>query len=213
MATLADRRIFTSSNKQTLKTNDNKLLKTKIMKKIILFAAALVSFSAATFAQATSSANQNVALSLANTISITFVSTGTNTGTAVSIPFTTVADYTNGVQTSAQQLKVQSNKPFNVTVNANAANFTYSGTTTPAPVMPVSGVLGLEVSANGTGGSIASPFSASAFSTLTSAAQNLINTATAGGNQTFSVIYQATPGFSYPAGTYTTNVVYTATQP
>jgi len=25
-------------------------------------------------------------------------------------------------------------------------------------------------------------------------------------------MYQATPGFSYPAGTYTTDVVYTATQ-
>jgi hypothetical protein len=183
------------------------------MKKIIIFAAALLSISGAAFAQATSSANQNVSLSLSNAIAITFVATGNNVGTAVSIPFATVADYTNGVQSTAQQLKVQSNKAFNVTVNANAANFTYTGTTTPAPSMPVSGVLGIEVSANGTGGTIASPFSAASFATLTAASQALLNGATYGGNQTFSVIYQATPGFAYPAGTYTTNVVYTATQP
>ncbi|MBS1688550.1 MAG: peptidoglycan-binding protein LysM, partial [Bacteroidetes bacterium] len=52
----------------------------------------------------------------------------------------------------------------------------------------------------------------SAYSTLTSTAQNLISNATYGGNQTFSVQYNATPGFAYPAGTYTTSVVYTATQ-
>jgi len=71
-----------------------------------------------------------------------------------------VDNYTNGVTSSAQQLAVQSNKTFNVTVNANAANFAYSGTTTPAPTMPVSGVLAVD-----------------------------------------------------PAGTYTTNVLYTVTQP
>jgi hypothetical protein len=183
------------------------------MKKIIILSSVLAGFATAANAQATSSANQNVSLTLANTIAITFTSTGNTTGTAVSLPFTTVANYTNGVQSSAQQLQVQSNKPFNVTVASNAANFTYAGSTTPAPTMPVSGVLAVEVSANTTGGAIASPFSSSAFATLTSSSQNLINTATAGGNQLFSVIYQATPGFAYPAGTYTTNVVYTATQP
>jgi hypothetical protein len=40
----------------------------------------------------------------------------------------------------------------------------------------------------------------------------MINSASKGGNQTFEVKYKATPGFAYPAGTYTTDVVYTATQ-
>jgi hypothetical protein len=182
------------------------------MKKIIILSAAVLSCNMAANAQATSSANQNVALSLSNAIAITFVSSGTSTGTAVSIPFTTVADYTNGVSSSAQQLKVQSNKVFNVTVNANAANFTYSGTTTPAPTMPVSGVLAAEVTVNGTGGTVASAFN-NTYASLTSTAQSLIATCANGGNQTFSVQYQATPGFAYPAGTYTTNVVYTVTQP
>ena len=182
------------------------------MKKIIILSAAVLGFNMAANAQATSSANQNVALALSNAIAITFTGTGTATGGAVSIPFTTVADYTNGVTSSAQQLKVQSNKAFNVTVNANATNFTFTGTATPTPTMPVSGVLAAQVTANGTGGTVASAFN-SAYGGLTSSAQSLISGCVNGGNQTFSVQYQATPGFAYPAGTYTTNVVYTATQP
>ncbi|MBL7683508.1 MAG: hypothetical protein JNK00_10655, partial [Flavipsychrobacter sp.] len=47
---------------------------------------------------------------------------------------------------------------------------------------------------------------------LTSTAANLLTNCNNGGNQTFSVMYEATPGFAYPAGTYTVDVVYTATQ-
>jgi hypothetical protein len=206
---LKRRRIFVSS-KQT-KTNSNKTNFNK-MKKIVIIAATFLGFASAANAQVTANATQQVNLSLTNAIAITFTGSGTTTGAAVSMPFATVSDYTTGVTSSAQQLKVQSNKNFTVTVNANAANFTYTGSTTPAPSMPVSGVLGVEVTANGTGGTIATPFSSSAYSTLTSTAQNLISNATYGGNQTFSVQYQATPGFAYPAGTYTTSVVYTATQ-
>ena len=183
------------------------------MKKIIIIAASFLGFASVANAQsASSTATQQVSLALTNAIAMTFTGSGTSTGTAVSIPFTTVADYTNGVASSAQALLVQSNKNFTITVNTNAANFTYTGSTTPSPTMPVNGVLALKVSANGTGGTIASPFSASTYATLTSTAQNLITNATYGGNQTFSVVYNATPGFAYPAGTYTTSVVYTATQ-
>jgi len=184
------------------------------MKKIAIIAATFLGFASAANAQtaASATATQQVNLSLTNAIAITFTGSGTATGAAVTMPFTTVADYTNGVASAAQQLKVQSNKNFTVTVNTNASAFTYTGSTTPAPSMPVSGTLGVEVTANGTGGTIASPFSSSAYSTLTSTAQSLISNATYGGNQTFSVQYNATPGFAYPAGTYTTSVVYTATQ-
>jgi hypothetical protein len=109
-------------------------------------------------------------------------------------------------------LKVRSNKNFNVQVKSNATNFSYSGSTSPSPTMPVSGVLLLEVTANSTGGSIASPFSSSSYSTITSTNQNLISNGTKGGDQTFSVGYKATPGFNYPGGTYTVDVDYTATQ-
>lgn len=141
---------------------------------------------------------------------LTFNSTGTSTGSAVSLNFTTINDFITGKESTVQQLTAASTKPFNITVKTNAANFTYTGSYTPVPVMPVNTKLRLRVTANSTGGSIASPFSA--YSTLTSNNQNLINAATTGNNKTFSIQYQAIPGLSYPAGTYTTQVVYTATQ-
>ena len=184
------------------------------MKKIIIIiAASFLGFASAANAQsASSTATQQASLSLTDAIAMTFTGSGTSTGGAVTIPFATVSDYANGVASTAQALSVQSNKNFTITVNANAANFTYTGSTTPSPTMPISGVLAVKVSANTTGGTIASPFSASSFATLTSTAQNLITNATYGGAQNFSVIYNATPGFAYPAGTYATSVVYTATQ-
>jgi hypothetical protein len=183
------------------------------MKKIVIIAAALIGFSSAAQAQnATANASQQVNLTLANAIDITFTGSGTNTGAAVTLPFSTVSDYANGVTSTAQQLKVRSNQAFDVTVKSNAANFTYTGPATTGNTMPISGVLKLMVSANSTGGAIATPFSATAYSTLTSTAQNLITGGSNGNNQLFSVQYQATPGFTYPGGTYTTTVVYTATQ-
>ncbi len=182
------------------------------MKKVLVLSAAIVSFSFAANAQATSTATQTVNLNLANAIELTFTGSGTATGAAVNLAFNTVNDYANGVQSSAQELKVRSNKNFGVTVKTNAASFTYSGSTTPAPVMPVSGVLSLKVASNGTGGTVASPFSTSAYSGLSSTAANLISNGSKGGNQTFGVSYEAQPGFAYPAGTYTVDVVYTATQ-
>ena len=185
------------------------------MKKIIAIAV-LASFGFAANAQnqanQTSSASQTTNLVLSNAIEITFTGNGSATGADVTIPFTTVNDYANGVESSAQELKVRSNKNFSVAVKANAANFSYTGNTTPAPTMPVSGVLAVKVTANGTGGAIASPFSSSSYATLSNSNQNLITAADRGGNQTFSVKYKATPGFAYPAGSYAVDVVYTATQ-
>ena len=183
------------------------------MKKIIAIAAlATISFSANAQNQAnqTSSASQTTNLVLSNAIEITFTGNNSATGADVTIPFTTVNDYANGVESDAQELKVRSNKNFSVAVKANASEFSYTGNTTPAPEMPVEGVLAVKVTANGTGGSIAGSFSE--YATLTSSNQDLITAADRGGNQTFSVKYKATPGFAYPAGTYAVDVVYTATQ-
>ncbi len=181
------------------------------MKKVIAIAALAISGFAAN-AQVASTATQTVNLNLSNAIELTFTGSGNATGAAVNLAFNTVNDYANGVTSAAQELKVRSNKKFGVTVKSNAANFTYTGSATPVPVMPVSGVLDLKVSANATGGTIATPFSATAFNGLTATAANLLTNCNNGGNQTFSVMYEATPGFAYPAGTYTVDVVYTATQ-
>ena len=96
-----------------------------------------------------------------------------------------------------------------VTVNSDAANFTYTGSTSPSPTMPIN-KLKLKVTNNNTGGTISSSFTG--FHQLSNAAANLITNCSNGGNQTFSVEYKEQPGFSYPSGSYTTNIVYTATQ-
>ena len=185
------------------------------MKKIIAIAAIITSGFAAnaqTQTNQTSSASQTTKLVLSNAIEITFTGNGSAEGADVTLPFTTVNNYANGVESEAQELKVRSNKNFSVAVKASSDKFSYTGTTTPAPAMPVSGVLAVKVSANGTGGAIATPFSSSTYATLTNLNQNLITAANRGGDQKFSVMYKATPGFAYPAGTYSVDVVYTATQ-
>lgn len=155
-------------------------------------------------------AEQTVGMAMSDAIELTFTGSGTSTGGAVTMSFANVNDYANGVTSSTQGLKVRSNKDFNVSVKANAANFTYTGSTTPAPTMPVQGVLDVKVTANSTGGSIGTGFSS--YKDITASNQTIITNGDRGGNQTFSVQYQATPGFSYPAGNYAVDVVYTATQ-
>jgi hypothetical protein len=183
------------------------------MKKIIILSAALLGFNLASNAQSgPSTANQNVNLNLSNAIVITYNSVGGATnGTDVNIPFTTVADYQNGViESGTEHLFVQSNLKFNVTVATTSTEFSFTGSGSN-PHMPVSGVLAAQVFNNNTGGTIASGFSG-AYGGLTSSSQSLLSTCTNGGNQYFDIKYKATPGFAYPAGTYTANVVYTATQ-
>ncbi len=183
------------------------------MKNTALAAALLILFSYAAHAQsASSAAGQTVILKLTDAIEISFVSNNNIVGPDVTLPFTSVNTYANGVESAAQELKVRSNKDFTVTVKSNNQNFTYTGSATPAPVMPVQNVLSLMVSGNNTGGSIVSPFNNTSYSTIKSTNQNLINYGSKGGNQTFMVKYKATPGFVYPSGVYSVNVLYTATQ-
>ncbi len=173
------------------------------MKKYVIIAALLLAFNFAANAQATSTATQTVNLNLANAIEITFTGSGTATGATVNMNFNTVNDFANGVTSAEQEMKVRSNKNFTVCVSANSSNFTYTGSASPAPVMPVVGIFDLFVSSNSTGGSANTP----TLSNLT-----VINNGLKGASQKFGVKYRATPGFSYPAGTYSLEVIYTATQ-
>ncbi len=79
--------------------------------------------------------------------------------------------------------------------------------------MMVYNTLSTMVTANSTGGTVPLPFSTSSYYNLTSVAANIITNGNNGADQRFSVKYKADPGFSFPAGTYTVDVVYTATQP
>ncbi|MBE7172636.1 MAG: hypothetical protein INR73_18800, partial [Williamsia sp.] len=110
--------------------------------------------------------------------------------------FDDVAKYGSGLtNTNASTLQVKSNRPWAVTVKAAAA--TFSGPAAPATQMP-STVLGVRLN----GGS--------SFSSLSTTTASL--TSGARGTSSFNIDYNANPGYSYDAGTYSLSVVYTATQ-
>jgi hypothetical protein len=183
------------------------------MKKITLILL-MVAGAKTAFAQQVNeaeSASQSAKLVMSNAIDITFSATKNAAGGTVSLAFNNVNDYANGVNSEPYQLKVRTNKRFRVQVKTSASRFTYSGNTTPAPRMNVSNTLFLKVTNNNTGGSVANNFN-NKFRTLSSSNQTLVSNATAGGNKTFNVEYRANPGYNFPAGNYTVNVIYTATQ-
>lgn len=184
------------------------------MKKIITIST-LFLLGIAASAQYTSggAAIQPIKIDVTNAIEITFTDNNSTVGNDVALPFNTVVDYANGVESKPQELVVVSNTSFALAVKTDAENFSYVGATTRiVPIMPVKGVLALKVSSNSSGGTITAPFSPSSYNTLTGTNQNLLTAATKGGSQTFSVSYKATPGFEYPGGVYSVGVVYTASQ-
>lgn len=179
------------------------------MKKVTLFILVLVfTYMGVNAQNATDGAQQRTNLALSNAIEIKFYSSyygGTQTMT-----FNSVNDYANGVYTGYQILLVRSNKDYNITVKTNSQNFSYTGPTSPAPVMPTS-KLNMALFYNGTGGQVSNSFYGK-YAPLSASAQNLISNGKKGDFRYFFTRYKATPGFAYPAGTYTTDVVYTATQ-
>ena len=67
-------------------------------------------------AQSSTTETEVVDINLVNVIVLTFNSTGTSTGSAVSLSFTTINDFTTGKESTVQQLTAASTKPFNITV-------------------------------------------------------------------------------------------------
>ena len=160
------------------------------MKKIFLSATIVLSVFVA-HAQSSSSVSQTVTLNLVNVINVSITS---STGT--SFVFDDVNKYQNGLTNlNAATVQVKSNRPWIATVKTATANF--SGPAN-APVMPAS-VLGIRESGTNTG-----------FGYLSTAGFTY-GTGDRGVNS-YSVDYNAVPGFGYDAGTYTISVVFTATQ-
>jgi hypothetical protein len=162
------------------------------------------------YGQSSTVLTKQVDINLVNVISMKFVSTGGTSGTTLNMALNLLTDLINGGTTSAQQLTVNSTKNFNITAKTSSALFTYTGSSLLGNVLPVLGNLKCKVTANATGGSIAGTFSN--YTSLSVTPQNFINGCTSGTNKTFSVQYQAIPGLGLALGTYTAQVVFTATQ-
>lgn len=189
------------------------------MRKITLFTAILSCLTGAAFAQSrpasssSGTAHQRVSVHLNNILEFTFTNTNSNHGGIVSIPFSSMRDYTQGVSSGEQELRIRTNKKFAIGVKTSAEYFDYSGGPgSTVKAMPVDSVLGVEVSSNHTGGQVLPPFGSGKYVALSSRNLDIVNNGNLGSDQRFSIKYKATPGISYGTGTYTVDVVFTATQ-
>ena len=182
------------------------------MKRIVTVAAmAILSFTAQAQNASTSSGAQTTNLDLSNALEISLIGSSSN---VINVEFASLTDMINGVETSTQELRVRSNKKFKVTVKPSSNNFTYSGSSLIGTLLKVSTVIKIQVVNNNTGGSqpfIAQLLGWQSFSVL-GLPVTLLNNCDAGNNQTFTVKYKATPGVNCKAGSYSTDMVYTATQ-
>ncbi|MBS1772262.1 MAG: hypothetical protein JST82_05335 [Bacteroidetes bacterium] len=175
------------------------------MKQLFIIMMLVLIAAAAKAQNASGNAAQTANLELSDAIDISFLSANT-----INMQFNTVNDFANGVESGEHTILVRSNKKFNVRVRALASKFAYAGTSSD-PHMSVNPVLKLKVVNNNTGGTVTSGFN-NYKTPPTNAGTKIINQGQPGGNNTFSVKYFANPGFNYPAGTYSVDIVYTATQ-
>lgn len=162
------------------------------MKQLSIAIIGLCIFHSNVSAQTTASASHNVGLQLSNAIEVSFV----DGASGASLAFSTADNYNNGViAESAASIRVRSNKSYNVSVKSATANFN----STSATVMPVSSILHVKENTQST------------FRSITNTDQNLLTNQSRGVN-VFKLTYRATPGFNYDGGTYSVNIIYTATQ-
>ncbi len=139
-----------------------------------------------------SSASHTVSLTLNNTIDISFISGGSG----INMAFNNANDYQNGViANNAANIRVRSNKNFNISVKSASAYFSSS----TATQMPVQNVLWVK------------EINQSSFVNMSNTDQGILSNQSRG-IKDFGVTYKATPGFNYDGGTYTVTVIYTATQ-
>lgn len=183
------------------------------MKKLLIISVISLLATSRAFSQpetpsVSQSASQLAKLSLNDVIEMTFSLTGSD-GVTVILPFGDMDDYTNGVESSEQEIRIRSNKGFNVRVQSNARDFTYSGSAASTPSMRVNKVLSMRITDNSTGGIITSGFSN--YKSIDRSSKKILNRCGMG-DKSFKVQYKATPGFSYPAGDYSTQIIFTATQ-
>lgn len=186
------------------------------MKKVIFLAIAAFGF---TFAQGQALAAPSVntihtTINLANVLEMQLKTyDGDLTDAPMSASFNNEDDYEAGViltqpeGTNYMPFWVASNRDYNVSVKAAAANFTYSGSATDDNVMPCS-ILSWSSNAGNTGGT-----APSGWHVLTTSNATVLTEGEEGDDSHgFTMQLLANPGFDYTGGTYQLNVVVTATQ-
>lgn len=162
------------------------------MKKVLLFAFALIFVSIKSQAQ---SAQESVTVKI-NSIFDLKLSSGAQT-----FDFNNVTKYDDGIELdNANTIFYKSNNPWRIMVASTAND--YSGTAGSTTPMPASV---LQIRKNGSG--------AAYISNLSTTAQPLPGATGTKGTGNFAVDYKLNPGYGYDPGDYTIVVQYTITNP
>jgi hypothetical protein len=175
------------------------------MKKLILIVILAVAGLNANAQNTSASAAQEASLSLANVITISFATPGSDN---IQVMFNSAAEMNNGIETMEHQLLVQSNLPYKVTMDV-PTNFSYTGSATTNNVIPTLEKFKMKITDNNTGGS---NLMGGGYNNVPSGSTDILTNCPASGDATFDVKYKLKPGSSYASGTYAMNIVYTATQ-
>lgn len=183
------------------------------MKKVFLTAAtALAAIAGANAQSVNQSAHEIVTLRLANVLVVNA------TQGAQSVAFNNAADYNNAAglnTTGLTTMTVKSTRGFHVTAHSSTANFvTANGG--DAHGKTIANVLSLHVAPNAGAGTAVNGYgmvaSVPVYGPISTTPQNVLTGGSAGGNQQFSVGYNAQPNWGMAGGDYTATIVYTATQ-
>jgi len=158
------------------------------------------------------SASQTAMLSLGTVVQISaFGGDGSENTSTVTMPISASNDLANGIESPEFTLAINSTAGFDVKAKANTEYFSYTGSSAFPPSMRVSDVLALKVSNNSTSATVTGGHEQ--YQPIGGSTESPILANGAGGsNQVMGVKYKSTPGYNYPAGVYTVDIVYTITQ-
>ena len=180
------------------------------MKRTAILIIFIIANSFAAKAQSIVNASEMISVGLSNVIEISFTNTNSNFGELISMIFSGPGDYINGIESKEQELRVRTNKAFNVNIQSKTQDFIYMGNEVPAPQIPVDETLSIALINNNTGGS--TPKGQGNYFGLSTESQNLITGGGTGNNQNYAVKYKAKPNNTIPEGTYAVDLIYTASQ-
>jgi hypothetical protein len=180
------------------------------MKKTALLSLLITLLSVAAKAQHIVGASEMVSVTLSNVIEISFTNSNSSFGELISMIFSDPNDYINGIESKQQDLRVRTNKAFNVNIKSKTNSFVYTGDEVPAPQVPVEQTLSIALINNNTGGN--APKGQGTYFGLSTESQNLITGGGTGNNQNYAVKYKAKPNNTIPEGTYAVDLIYTASQ-
>lgn len=183
------------------------------MKKTAILFILSFSLCIAAYAQGSVGSSQMLMMSLSNVIEVSFSGSSAAFEGPISMQFKNPGDYIHGIESPKQDIRVRTNKAFNVNVQAKSGTFNYNGPQYPAPEMPIDSTLSMSVTDNGTGSTIAPGTGGNnSYFPISTESQNVIIGGGTNGNQNYSVKYKTKPGQSIPEGTYAVDLIYTASQ-